>query len=241
MLCLEVTDMRHSDSKLCWNSSLSKVKMAHQLKQTLLKDRVTRLPQCKATIMEIYHKEWIFQLENLLWAIKMNLLQVINIYRMEIFIKRQSLAHKNSKTASSSTFFHSGNYALTAGTFSSYKQLIAGSNHFGGGISLIQWGSPNNTVLGLARAGLIFTGLQEGAQPGGGGWPHLAKQSPVFHTMCRHAGFRWGRRCGGKALAAWGGAASVLFRESGCCTGRGCVFSLFVSLLFLFSLCLLFC
>ena len=25
------------------------------------------------------------------------------------------------------------------------------------------------TVLGLARTGLIFTGLQEGAQPGGGG------------------------------------------------------------------------
>ena len=47
-------------------------------------------------------------------------------------------------------------------------------------------------VLGLARTGLIFTRLQEGAQPGGGGWPHLAKQSPVFHTMCRHAAFRWG-------------------------------------------------
>jgi len=25
------------------------------------------------------------------------------------------------------------------------------------------------SVLGLARTGLIFTGLQEGAQPGGGG------------------------------------------------------------------------
>jgi len=25
------------------------------------------------------------------------------------------------------------------------------------------------TVLGLARTGLIFTGIQEGAQPGGGG------------------------------------------------------------------------
>jgi len=27
----------------------------------------------------------------------------------------------------------------------------------------------NVVVLGLARTGLIFTGLQEGAQPGGGG------------------------------------------------------------------------
>ena len=90
---------------------------------------------------------------------------------------------------------------------------------------------------------LIFTGLQEGAQPGGGGWPHLAKQSPVFHTLWRHAGFRWGGRGGGKALAAWGDAAPVLFRQSSClgCTVRCCVFSLFVSLLFLFSLCLLFC
>jgi len=27
----------------------------------------------------------------------------------------------------------------------------------------------SGTVLGLARTGLIFTGIQEGAQPGGGG------------------------------------------------------------------------
>ena len=26
----------------------------------------------------------------------------------------------------------------------------------------------------------------------GTGWPHLAKQSRAFHTMCHHAGFRWG-------------------------------------------------
>ena len=43
-------------------------------------------------------------------------------------------------------------------------------------------------VRGLARTGLIFTGLQEGAQPGGGGWPHLAKQSPVFQILLK-AGF----------------------------------------------------
>ena len=84
-------------------------------------------------------------------------------------------------------------------------------------------------VLGLARTGLIFTGLQEGAQPGGRGWPHLAKQSPVFHTMCRHAGFRWGwgRPCGAGAV-----------RESGFCFCR--VFSLFVPFCSC-SLCLLFC
>ena len=68
-----------------------------------------------------------------------------------------------------------------------------------------------DNVLGLARTGLIFTGLQEGAQQGGGGWPHLAKQSPVFHTMWRHAGFRWGGRRSGNSLAAWGDAAPVLF------------------------------
>ena len=66
-------------------------------------------------------------------------------------------------------------------------------------------------VLGLARTGLIFSGLQEGAQLGGGGWPHLAKQSPVFHTMCPHAGFRWAGGRGGNSLAAWGDAAPVLF------------------------------
>ena len=66
-------------------------------------------------------------------------------------------------------------------------------------------------VLGLARTGLIFTRLQEGAQPGGGGWPHLAKQSLVFHTMWRHAGFRWGERRGGNSLVAREHAAPVLF------------------------------
>ena len=66
-------------------------------------------------------------------------------------------------------------------------------------------------VLGLARTGLIFTGLQEGAQLGGGGWPHLAKQSRVFHTRCRHAGFRWG-----------GAVRRELTRGSGAC-GAGAV------------------
>jgi len=45
------------------------------------------------------------------------------------------------------------------------------------------------------------------------GWPNpnLAKQSRVFHTMCRHAGFRWGGRHGGNSLTAWERAAPVLF------------------------------
>jgi len=72
-----------------------------------------------------------------------------------------------------------------------------------------------DNVLGLARTGLIFTGLQEGALPGGGGWPHLSKQSPVFHTMWRHVVFRWGGggRRGRNWLSAGESAAPVLFRR----------------------------
>ena len=76
------------------------------------------------------------------------------------------------------------------------------------------WEKP---VLGLARTGLIFTRIQEGTQPGGGGWPHLAKQSPVFHTMWCHAGFWWGRMAWGNWLAAGERMAPVLSsRESLC-------------------------
>jgi len=53
---------------------------------------------------------------------------------------------------------------------------------------LISW---LHYVLRLARTGLIFTRIQEGAQPGGLTQPQPG-QSRVFHTMCRHAGFRWG-------------------------------------------------
>jgi len=88
-----------------------------------------------------------------------------------------------------------------------------------------------DNVLGSARTGLIFTGIQEGTQPGG--LTHLAKQSKVFHTVCRHAGFPWG-----------GAARQELTRDSGV-GGGGCggrlsglcglcwIFSLSVSLLFL--------
>jgi len=97
-----------------------------------------------------------------------------------------------------------------------------------------------DNVLGLARTGLIFTGLQEGAQPGGGGWPHLAKQSPIFHTMWHHAGFRCGGAVRRERSRGLGGRGASAVRESGCLgrTVRCCVFSLSVSLLFLFpSVC----
>jgi len=72
------------------------------------------------------------------------------------------------------------------------------------------------------------------------GWPHLAKQSPVFHTMCCHAGFRWGGAARRELTCGLWGRGAGPVRESGC-LGRAvrcCVFSLFVPLLFLFpSVC----
>jgi len=66
-------------------------------------------------------------------------------------------------------------------------------------------------VLGLPKTGLIFTGLQEGAQPGGGGdptWPNRAQYSiPCDVTL----GSGGGERRGGDSLVAWGGAVPVLF------------------------------
>ena len=94
-------------------------------------------------------------------------------------------------------------------------------------------------VLGLARTGLIFTGLQEGAQPGGGAWPHLARARcsiPCDVTL----GSSGGSGAAGNSLAARERAAPVLFRESGCLDRavRWYVFSFFVPLLFLFpSVC----
>jgi len=101
-----------------------------------------------------------------------------------------------------------------------------------------------DNVLGLARTGLIFTGFQEGAQPGGGGWPHLAKQSLVFHTMWRPAGF------GG----CWGGGAAGTLSWLGSLYCRSCLGELLCGVVRFFlciplicivvvavSLCLLFC
>ena len=75
------------------------------------------------------------------------------------------------------------------------------------------------------------------------GWPHLAKQSTVFHTMCRHAGFRWGRAERRELTHGSGVHSAGPVWESGslgralfCFLRRCCVFSLSVLLLFLFPL-----
>ena len=49
----------------------------------------------------------------------------------------------------------------------------------------------------------------------------------VFHTMCRHAGFRWGVRRSGNSLAAREGTAAVRPRERVCSAGLFCVFPFF--------------
>jgi len=88
-------------------------------------------------------------------------------------------------------------------------------------------------VLGSARTGLIFTRIQEGAQPGG-----LAQPQPrrVFHTMCHHAGFWWGGGAGGTHSRL--GRAQQWFgpRQRFCSAGLFCVFPLSLSLLLLFPL-----
>jgi len=98
------------------------------------------------------------------------------------------------------------------------------------------------SVLGLARTGLIFTGLQEGAQPGGGGLTPPGQTEPGIPY---HVTSRW-VPVGGSGAAGRHSRLGRAQRRSG--FGRAAVvrfvvvfFSLFVSLLFLFSLCLLFC
>jgi len=49
-----------------------------------------------------------------------------------------------------------------------------------------------DNVLGLARTGLIFTRIQEGAQSGGLTQPQPGQTEVGIPYMCRHAGFRWG-------------------------------------------------
>jgi len=94
-----------------------------------------------------------------------------------------------------------------------------------------------DNVLGLARTGLIFTRIQEGTQPGGLTQTHLAKQSRVFHTMYCHAGFRCGVGAAGTHLRLGrAGAGPVWENGSLGRVVRFCVFSLSVSLLFLFPL-----
>jgi len=82
---------------------------------------------------------------------------------------------------------------------------------------MILWASRRyGGVLASARTGLIFTRIQEGAQPGGLTQPQPG-QSRIFHTICCHAGFRWGG--GGAARQELsrgsGGHSRVAVRENG--------------------------
>jgi len=90
-----------------------------------------------------------------------------------------------------------------------------------------------DNVLGSARTGLIFTGIQEGAQPGR---PNLAKQSRVFHTMYRHAGFLLGVSWAAGTLSRLGTAWRWRAVRVALSVPAVCVFSLSVSLLLLFPL-----
>jgi len=106
-----------------------------------------------------------------------------------------------------------------------------------GQVSLLDSETP---VLGLARTGLIFTGLQKGAQPGGLTPPGQTEQGIPYHVpSC------WvpvgGERRGGNSLAARKGSAVVR-------SERVVLFCWFVLRIPLFlyrccscSLCLLFC
>ena len=91
------------------------------------------------------------------------------------------------------------------------------------------------TVLGSARIGLIFTRIQEGAQPGGLTPPGQTEQGIPYHVpSC------WvpvGGGLGGKnTLAARECGRWSCPRERVCCASLCHIFSLSVSLLLLFPL-----
>jgi len=97
------------------------------------------------------------------------------------------------------------------------------------------------SVLGSARTGLIFTELREGAQSGGLTQPPPGQTSRVFHTMWRHAGFRWGGRRGGGTHSQMRSAQRrSCLGERVCCASLGRIFSLSVSLLLLLLFAALF-
>jgi len=100
-----------------------------------------------------------------------------------------------------------------------------------------------DNVLGLARTGLIFTGLQEGAQLGGGGSPHLAKQSPVF-SIPSHVMSRWvpvGGAARWELTHGSGGCGAGPVRESGSVVRVCILFSPYLYRCCSCSLCFLFC
>jgi len=89
-----------------------------------------------------------------------------------------------------------------------------------------------DNVLGLARTGLIFTGLQEGTQPGGLTPPGQTEQGIPYHVpSCWVAvGGSWGAG----TLSGLGRAQRQCGpRERFCSAGLFYVFPLSVSLLFL--------
>jgi len=89
--------------------------------------------------------------------------------------------------------------------------------------------------LGLARTGLIFTGLQEGAQPGGLTPPGQTEQGIPYHVpSCSvPVGGSWGAG----TLSRLGSVQRWRFRRVALLCGLFCsVFSFSVLLLFLFPL-----
>jgi len=89
-------------------------------------------------------------------------------------------------------------------------------------------------VLGLARTGLIFTGIQEGTQPGGLTPPGQTKQGIPYHVLSCWVlvGGSWVAETHSRLRSAGGGSGEQLCGLCGLC----CVFSSSVSLLLLFPL-----
>jgi len=93
-----------------------------------------------------------------------------------------------------------------------------------------------DNILGLARTGLIFTGIQEGAQPGGLTQPGQTEKVIPYHVPS------WRVPVGGSSAAGSHSRLRSVWHRSGpgewLCglCGLCCVFSLFVSLLLLLPL-----
>jgi len=99
--------------------------------------------------------------------------------------------------------------------------------------------SLNVSVLGSARTGLIFTGIQEGAQPGGLTPPDQTEPGIPYHVPSCWVPVGGGLG-GGNGLAAQERAALV--QESGSVGCAVCVvFSPYLYRCCYCSLCLLFC
>jgi len=90
-------------------------------------------------------------------------------------------------------------------------------------------------VLGLARTGLIFTGLQEGAQPGGLTPPGQTEPGIPYHVPPCWVPVGGSRLAGTLSRLGRARRCGPAGRLSGMC-GLCCVFSLSVSLLLLFPL-----